>query len=100
MLSVNAGMLDDPQSYRAALILDGWRIRGVDFSLIDRMRFYQAYIRKGWHENMIDPSLSTTDKNQNRHVPLENFEPIDLEDFLGKICQLWHIDLVREGGLL
>jgi hypothetical protein len=49
---------------------------------------------------MIDPSLSTTDKNQNRHVPLENFEPIDLEDFLGKICQLWHIDLVREGGLL
>jgi hypothetical protein len=100
VLHANAGKLDDPRTYRAALILDGERVRGVDFSQIERKRWYRTYIQKGWHENIIDLTLPTTSANQNRHMPLENFDPTDLDGFLRKTCRLWHIELPEEGGLL
>jgi hypothetical protein len=95
-----AGDLKDPTTYRAALVLDGERVRGVDYSEIDRSRFYRPHIFKGWHQNVVDPNLAFTDPNRNRHVPVENFAPIDLTDFLRKVSHLWHINLALEEDLL
>lgn len=100
VLYANAGKLDDPRTYRAALILDGDCVRRVDFSLIERKRRYRTHIQKGWHQNLIDPTLPTTNEKQNRHVPLQDFDPSDLDEFLRKVCKLWHIELYEEGGLL
>jgi hypothetical protein len=100
VLSVAAGDLKDPTTYRAALILAGERVRGVDFNETARSRFYRPYIVRGWHQNVIDPNLPSSDRNQNRHIPLEDFDAIDLDDFFRKLCQLWHIDLEFEQKLL
>jgi hypothetical protein len=100
VLYAAAGDLKDPTTYRGSLVLAGERVRGVDFSEIERSRFYRAYLVRGWHQNMIDPNLPVNDLNRNRHLPLENFDPIDLEDFLRKLCLLWHIDLAFEQKLL
>jgi hypothetical protein len=87
-------------SYRAALILEGERVRGVDYSLIERRRFYRDYLVKGWHENVIDPNLPSSNQNRNRHEPLNDFEPSDLESFLREVCRMWHIDLEFGEALL
>ena len=100
VLYIAAGELKDPTTYRTALVLDGERVRGVDFSEIERSRFYKPYLVKGWHQNMIDPNLLSDDLNRNRYLSLENFDPVDLEDFLRNLCQLWHIDLAFEEKLL
>ena len=100
VLYIAAGEIKDPTTYRAALVLDGERVRGVDFCEIERSRFYRPYLVKGWHQNVIDPNLLSDDLNRNRHLPLENFDPLDLEDFLRNLCQLWHIDLAFEEKLL
>jgi hypothetical protein len=60
-LSVNAGRFDEPETYRAALILEEQRVRGVDYSYLEHKRFYKTVIPKGWHQNIIDPNLPTRD---------------------------------------
>jgi hypothetical protein len=97
-LIVEAGRFDDPETYRAALLLDDQRIRGVDYVEIEIKRFYKIVVPKGWHQNVVDPNLPT--REINHHVPLDNFKVADLNDFLGKIAALWHIDLAREEVLL
>jgi hypothetical protein len=93
VLHATCGDVAEVTSYRAALILEGERVRGVDFSLVARKKFYRDHLVKGWHENVIDPNLSAADRNRNRHEPLENFAPTDLDSFLRDVCRLWHIDL-------
>lgn len=100
VLYLAAGDVKDVTTYRAALILEGERVRGVDYSSIRRRRFYKAYIERGWHENLIDPNLPTADTNQNQHRPLPDFQPTHLNDFLRKVCRMWQIEFEFEEGLL
>ncbi len=97
-LRVTAGRFDEPETYRAALLLDGHRIRGVDYAELETRRFYQVVVPRGWHENIIDPNLPT--REGNRHAPLSDFSPMDLNDFLGKIAAVWHIELGLDRMLL
>ena len=90
----------DSTCYHAALILEGERIRGVDYSLITRRKFYKEHIPQGWHENVLDPNLTTNDPNRNRHLPLKNFSPTDLQHFLRLLAERWHIQLDFEKVLL
>lgn len=90
----------DPTSYRAALVLEGERIRGVDSSLVARRKFYKEHIPQGWHENLIDPNLPTNDPARNRHLALKHFSPTDLQDFLRLLSERWHIQLDFEKVLL
>lgn len=99
-LHVRAGRYDEPATYEAALILDDQRVRGIGYSPTRRVRFYKVWIPKGWHENVIDPSLSTRADEYNRHVALEDFAPLDLMDFLRKVSQRWNIDLPSSETLL
>jgi hypothetical protein len=89
-----------PESYRAALALDGERVRGVDYSPIARKKRYKEHIPKGWHENVIDPNLPTADDDRNRHLKLPDFSPTDLKDFLRSVAERWHIELEFEDKLL
>ena len=93
-LHVAAGVPDDPRTYRAALVLEE-RIRGVDYSDIAIRRYYKEVLPKGWHQNILDPTLSADDRKQNRHEVLNDFAPVDLKDFLSKVCLLWNIKLPR-----
>jgi hypothetical protein len=86
-----------PEGYTAALVLEGQRIRGIDYSHIERKRFYKKYIEKGWHENIIDPNLRPPDDN--RHPPLVSFQPTDLTHFLHLVAQKWNI-VLPAGDLL
>jgi hypothetical protein len=97
-LSINAGRYDEPETYRAALVLDGQRIRGVDYSEIAVKKFYKTVIPKGWHENIIDPNLPTRDLNC--HLALPDFRVSDLADFFSKVSKLWHIESEGEEVLL
>jgi hypothetical protein len=99
-LFINCHNHSDPTCYRSALVLEGERIRGVDYSLIARRRFYKEHIQKGWHENILDPSLPTNDPDRNRHPPLNDFAPTDLHVFLHLLADRWHIELDFEKGLL
>ena len=94
-----AGRTDVPASYRAAFLLASERVRGVDYSEIEVKKFYRTHIPKGWHQNVIDPGLSTDDPNQNRHDALD-WTVTDFDDFIRQVCTLWNIDLGREEGLL
>jgi hypothetical protein len=50
---------------------------------------------------VIDPNLPLKDwKSRNRHDPLPDFDPRDLEGFLREVCRLWHIDLAFGEALL
>lgn len=95
---ITAGRYDEPETYRAALLLEGTRIRGVDYSELEVKRFYKPVIPKGWHQNIIDPNLPTRDLN--RHEALPDFEVIDLADFLSKLAKLWHIEVPLDEVLL
>lgn len=99
-LHVNCHDSSNPSSYRAALVLEGERVRGVDFSLTARKKFYKEFIPRGWHENVIDPNLPTSDPNRNRHLPLPDFAPVDLRDFVRLLAERWHIELNFEQTLL
>ncbi|MDB6056761.1 MAG: hypothetical protein JWO95_605 [Verrucomicrobiales bacterium] len=97
-LTVTAGRYDEPETYRAALLLDDQRIRGVDHADIETKRFYKTAVPKGWHQNVIDPNLPT--REINRHVSLPHFEVGDLTDFLAKVAELWHVEMASEEVLL
>lgn len=99
-LRVSAGRFDEPTTYEAALILADQRVRGIGYSATRLTRFYKERIPKGWHENVIDPNLPTRDDDRNRHEPVADIEPTDLEDFLRKACKRWNIELPSEKVLL
>lgn len=99
-LIVTAPRTAEPRTYTAALVLEGERIRGVDFSPVRKRRFFKETVSKGWHENVRDPNLPTADAGRNRHVGLRDFEVTDLQDFVQKVGKLWHIELGEEGVLL
>lgn len=99
-LVVTAPRSDEPNTYEAALLLAGERIRGVGFSPVRRTNRYKEAIPKGWHQNVIDPNLATADPDRNRHPGLKDFTPTDLQDFVQRVAKLWHIDLDEEAVLL
>jgi hypothetical protein len=99
-LRICAGRFDDPTTYEAALILADQRVRGIGYSATRKARFYKQRIPKGWHENAIDPNLPTRDEERNRHKPVTDIEPTDLEDFLRKVCKRWNIELPSGDALL
>ena len=92
-LIVSAGRADMPETYEGALLLNNRRVRGIGYSKIERKKRYKTHIPKGWHENVIDYNLPVTDGDQNRHIPLPDFTPTDLQDFLKKVCLHWKIQL-------
>jgi len=96
---LTAGRKELPSSYRAAFLLAGERVRGVDYSALAVKKRYKTHIPKGWHQNLIDPGLSSDDLNQNRHESLK-WTVTDFDDFIRQVCMLWSIDLGREEGLL
>lgn len=98
---VRAPVFDDPETFEAALILANERIRGIGWHPTGKKRFYgKQVIPKGWHQNVIDPNLLPGHPDENRHVPLADFNPTDLADFFTKSAALWHIDFHYEEGLL
>ena len=97
-LVITAGRYDQPETYRAALLLEGVRIRGVDYSELEVKRLYKTVVPKGWHQNIIDPNLPTRDLN--RHEGLPDFDAADLADFLSKVAKLWHIEMTLDEVLL
>jgi hypothetical protein len=86
------------EGYEAALILDGYRIRGVGYNAIRKTHFYKTIIPKGWHQNLCDPNKPA--RETNLHASLDNFAPTDLEHFLHLVCEIWNIDLRTERRLL
>jgi hypothetical protein len=97
-LHVRAGIVDAPTTYEAVLILDGQRVRGVGYTLIEQTRWYRIRIPKGWHQNIIDPNLQGD--GGNRHEELPGFAPADLDGFFLLTIQLWNISIPRGGQLL
>lgn len=97
---VRAPILDNPETYEAALLLAHQRVRGIGWAATGKKRLYgKQVVPKGWHQNVIDPNLPPNHPDFNRHVPLEAFEPTDLADFSVKAAALWHIELPFEKGL-
>ena len=95
------GRIERPQSYRAALLLQDIRIRGVDYHEISRSRFYKEVTPKGWHQDIINPNVDLADRqNYHRREPLENFNPTELNDFLSRVAGLWNIVLPDENEFL
>ena len=95
-LVVNAGRLDDVTTYRASLLVDHERIRGVDYNVVERARLlYKERHPKGWHANVIDPNTG-----ENRHDPVDFGTVIDLDDFCRKVAVLWNISYDHEEKLL
>ena len=97
---VRAPVFDNPETFEAALILAGERVRGIGWHATGLKRFYKQAIPKGWHQNVIDPNLPPGHPDQNRHLALDAFNPTDLADIFTKAATLWHIDLQFEKGLL
>lgn len=93
----DAGLVTTCES---GLCVAGPRIRGIGYSPVRRMKKYKEHIPKGWHENVIDPNLPDTDENANRHIPMPDFRPTDLQDFTRKSALKWQIELDFEPGLL
>jgi len=100
-LTINVGSLETPSSYRAALLLEDTRIRGVDYHAVSRTRFYKEDIPKGWHEDVIDPNFDSSEpRKYHRRLPIPDFEPSDAEDFLRKVAVLWNIQLPEKNDYL
>lgn len=81
-------------SYHASLLIDSQRIRGIDYSPIERKKFFKIQIPKGWHENVLDPNTG-----EDRHEALDIGIISDFEDFCGKVAKRWNIDYQKEGTL-
>ncbi|MFT5108352.1 MAG: hypothetical protein ACI9UA_003996 [Pseudoalteromonas tetraodonis] len=87
------GRMDKPLSYQSSLLLEDQKIRGIDHHAVERRRFYREVSPKGWHEDVIDPNLVPGEKGHHQRIPLPDFGPSDLMDFLRKACQRWNIEL-------
>lgn len=96
------GNPQERESFHSALLLEKKRVRGIDYSPIEKKRMYKTLIPKGWHENVIDWRIPTSDENHNRHVGLPNFEDkfTDLYGFHRACCQRWNIELEQDDTLL
>ena len=98
---VHAPVFDAPDTFEAALILANERVRGIGWHATGKKRFYgKQVIPRGWHQNVIDPNLTPGHKEQNRHLPLDGFNPTDLADFFAKAAALWQIEIHFEESLL
>ena len=88
------GLKCNKYNYACALVLEGERIRGIDYCEAAQTRFFNRASRlvPGWHEN-----LCFFDPNENRIVNihtkegLETFDPVDLDDFLIQTTAHWNI---------
>ena len=86
-------------SYACALVLEGERIRGIDYCEAAQTRFFNRASRlvPGWHEN-----LCYFNPNENRIVNihkkegLEKFAPSDLDDFLALTTSHWNIAIPEQ----
>ena len=99
-LIVSATDASEPYTYSAALILEGARVRGIDYVPIARRRRFKVRIPKGWHENVEDPNLPRGHEHQNRHREMPDFAPTDLADFLRRVTHHWNIETSIEPTLL
>ncbi len=98
-----APILNDPSTYDATFLLANQRVRGIGFTPVARHNLrFKKRIEQGWHLNVCDPTVSTTDPRSNIHQPLSNFEVTDFLDLIQKAAQMWHISLdnALEGSLL
>jgi hypothetical protein len=98
-LQVRGPVFDNPETYEGVLLLSAQRIRGIGWNPISRRRFYKERIPKGWHENLIDPNRDFNDPEYNRHLPLPEFNVVDLTDFFMKAARYWNIELNLEEEL-
>lgn len=92
-LVIRAGRLDDPTSYKASLLLEDVRIRGIDHHAVERRQFYKEVSPRGWHEDVVDPNRSQGEKGHHRRDALPDFNPTDLADFVKNVAKRWHITL-------
>ena len=98
-LHLKAGRIEIPSSYQAAFLIANERVRGINYSEIEKKKYYKTLIPKGWHQNVIDPGLPSDDQNQNKHEALD-WSVSDFDAFIRQVCKLWCIDLGREEVLL
>jgi hypothetical protein len=91
---LRAGHNEVVNSYHAALLIDSFRIRGIDYCGIERKKFFKTSIPKGWHENIIDPQTG-----ENRHEPIDMGVISDFEDFCVKVAKRWNIEYKTEERL-
>lgn len=96
-----AGRNDDPASYDSSFLLEQQRVRGIGYNPVARRNFRaKLRIPKGWHQNICDPNVATSDPEWNRHEALPDFKPSDFGDFVRKAADMWNIDLDWEAELL
>ncbi len=55
-LTITAGRYDEPETYRAALLLDEQRIRGVDHADMVMKRFYKTVIPRAGIRTLLTPT--------------------------------------------
>lgn len=88
------GLKSNKYNYACALVIDGERIRGIDYCEATQTRFFNknTAIVPGWHENIC---YFSPDENKvvNDHVKegFETFDPADLDDFFKLTTQHWNI---------
>jgi len=89
-----------PEGYAASLLLGGQKVRGVDHHAVGQRWWFKQRIPAGWHQDLRDPNLPTTDDDFHRREPLAHFAPTDFKDFIAKSAELWNIDLGLEETML
>ncbi|MCH8473640.1 MAG: hypothetical protein LAT55_00245 [Opitutales bacterium] len=100
-LIIRAGRVNQPETFAAALLLENTKIRGIDFHPMERRKWYgKVAIPAGWHQDVIDPNLDQSDLNYQRRLPVEDFEPYDLVDFLKRVSTIWNITLPNQSDYL
>ncbi len=88
------GLKSNRYNYACALVLEGERIRGIDYCEAQKTRFFDksTTIVPGWHENVC---YFDVEKNRvvNDHVKegFESFDPVDLDDFFNLTTKHWNI---------
>lgn len=93
------GLPEAPESYKATLILESERIRGIDYTpvkqhyMLRKNRVKQA----GWHENHLyyNPETKCIE-NDHEYEGLDNFSPQDLDSFYEFSCNRWTIEIPRQ----
>ena len=80
------------------MLLDNERVRGVGYAPVERSYRYKIRIPKGWHHNILDPTVDSADGN--RHEALPDFTPSDLDSFFFLTAKLWNVSVPRGGQLL
>lgn len=92
-LIVVVGVITQPTSYRASLMLADVRIRGIDYHGKARRRFYREVIPSGWHEDLVDPNVEYSRSNPHPRILLDGLDPSEPFQFLVWACKHWNIKL-------